>query len=81
MTLTRRQTIVEAMRVTDDNQDEVAKWCHGSIKGYRLPECEREIEFFARDREHRAAVGDWIVLDCGQFSVLTDAERHKFFLE
>lgn len=52
---------VEALQVSVENTEELARWCSGSIKSTALPAEEREIEVSFNGEEDRAAVGDWIL--------------------
>ena len=52
---------VEAVQVTEDNLEEVATWCNGSVRGTLLPEGDRMVEFNFRGEDQRANVGDWVV--------------------
>ena len=52
---------VTAVRVTEENLEDVATWCKGQVMGIKLPRNERAIEYVRDGEEYDAEVGDWIV--------------------
>ena len=67
--LRTRPTTVEAKQITDDNRDEVARWCGGWAFGYDV------VRWFSRDSGTvlDAQVGDWIVRSAfGHFVRVSD---------
>jgi hypothetical protein len=52
---------VSAVRVIEENLEEVASWCKGQAMGIKLPRNERVIEYVRDGKEYYAEVGDWIV--------------------
>ena len=75
----RRKTFsVEAIQVTDENQDAIANWCKGKVLATKASEGE-EAKFFVKvpvkrplnDRQSRAYVGDWVLEARSGFKVYT----------
>jgi len=56
----RREYVVEAMQVTQENMAEVAEWCGGSVETYHSPNGPRPI---IQLPGKRGEVNDWITLD------------------
>lgn len=54
---------IEAQQVQEETIEQVAVWCHGSIRGIRLPKREWVISIETLEGEMRAEVGDWVI--CG----------------
>jgi hypothetical protein len=75
--LTPKPDPVEALRfdVTETAQQEaMADWCNGRLRGMLLAPEERIIQMDGPDGEIEASLGDWIVRETsGKFRVLTDA--------
>lgn len=72
--------IVTAYRLSPVNIGQIAGWCGGNIKGLRLPEEKRCIDFFDkhRDIEVRVEMGDWIVLhNNGALEAMDDETFHE----
>jgi hypothetical protein len=70
---TRRPFDVDAVRVTEDNLDEVAKWCQGEVR--RTPSSERSrwpryvyvrVHHPRTPRDNKAFPGNWVVYADGQ---------------
>lgn len=52
---------VTAVQLTEDNLQEVAEWCNGSICPSLIPDNPPRVECTFRDERHLALVGEWIV--------------------
>jgi hypothetical protein len=63
MRFRKKPVVIEAERVTEYNQDTIAAWCGGAVKGMSLPYSERVIAIQTLEGEMQAKVGDWII--CG----------------
>ena len=55
-----RPHAVEAVKITVNNMEEVALWCGGEVKGYRLPDAYRSIEFYNRKGKQTARLNMWV---------------------
>lgn len=65
---TRKPFEVEAIQVTAENMEQVAKWCRGQLRrsagpGGRNPQryIKVPVKRFLTDRQTQAYVGDWVV--------------------
>ena len=79
---------VEAKQLTEINQEEVAKWCNGVIKGTRLQPIDRVIEFknALSDSEEEASVSEFIIKfylkdGTNTFSVVSEEVFNQLFVE
>lgn len=74
---------VEAIRLTEDNLEEVAEWCGGAIKGTKLTRDLQVVEVWnARtETEVVACIGDWLVKDSATGFELYDDEDFKSVFE
>lgn len=76
----RRSFEVDAVRVTDENIDDVAKWCQGEVletngKKYIKVKVQKIIS----DRQTQAFVGDWVLYAGAGYKVYTNrAFRNSF---
>lgn len=81
--LTPKPEICEAVRfnVTDrDEQDRMADWCGGRLRGTMLEPEDRIIQIDGLDGEMDANFGDWILREAsGRFRVLPDVELRKLY--
>lgn len=69
---------VEARQLTTQNLVEIEAWCHGSIKGTKLPVGDRVVDFFNQGNEIRVGVGDWVIKSAdGDFSVCSNLAFEK----
>lgn len=76
----RKNTEVCAYRLTVSNMLVLERWSRGAIKGTKLPAKDRVIEIRTFDQRNPcAAVGDWIVVERGNFDVYTNEYFHKCF--
>lgn len=86
----RKQFPVDAVRVTAENMDEVAAWCHGEVDVEKTParggSPEREDKFVKvrvhrplTDRQTKAFIGDWVLYAGTGFKVYTDKAFNKSF--
>ena len=57
----KKPLVIQACQLALDNFEEVELWCHGSLRGIRLPHKEWELEIFTLEGDLRAAIGDWII--------------------
>jgi hypothetical protein len=57
----KRPVVIEAVRLSEDNLEQVEKWCKGSIKGIKLPRYQQVIDIQTLEGEMRATIGDWII--------------------
>lgn len=86
----RKPFIVKAVKVTDENMNEVASWCGGTVKKsdtgqeggmegdvyYIKVEVKRPLD----DRQTRAYVGDYVLAAGRSFKVYTDYAFKKSFV-
>lgn len=81
--LTPKPEMCEAVRfdmTEDTDQERIADWCGGSLRGMRLSARDRIIQIDGLDGEMDANFGDWIVREAsGRFRVLPDLEIRKLF--
>lgn len=78
----RKPSKVEAVRLTEDNLEEVAQWCDGAIKGTKLPRNLQVVEVWNPriDMEVIAYVGSWLVKDSVMgFCVVKDEDFTKVY--
>lgn len=76
----RKPLFVEAVQVTDENFDSIAKWCHGDIcadgADHVKPPGTKYIRIHVLNpmnpRQTRAYVGDWILYTDKGFKIYTD---------
>lgn len=74
----RKPFVVDAVRVTRDNLEEVAKWCNGELKAVdgQEPYVYVRVAMPISERSKQAFVGDWVVyMSATGFKVF----RHKSF--
>lgn len=87
---TRKPFDVDAVQVTEDNIDEVAKWCMGEVRTFQTePNDEgvtREQKYIKvrvhramNERQTKAFVGDWILYAGTGYKVYTPAAFAKCF--
>lgn len=61
----RKPLVVDAVQVTEDNMEEIAKWCQGEVRS--MDESNRSQYVHVRvhnprsPRQTRAFVGDWLL--------------------
>lgn len=67
-TYTRKSFDVEAVQVTDENIEAVAKWCGGDVRSTSTDADEGAVSYIKvrvfrpmSDRQTRAYVGDWVL--------------------
>lgn len=71
----RRPLIVEAHQMTVGRRDQemLAHWCHGSLRGLSLSPSERSIKIPSQRGDIEAHPSDWIVKEIDEsFHVYTD---------
>lgn len=81
---TRKSFEIQAVQVTEENLEEVAKWCKGEIVTPADAKKNRYIKAPVRRplhlRQTQAFVGDWVLLFNTNFKVYTDlAFRENFY--
>ncbi len=62
----KKPLVIEARRFNSiliDDQELVAGWCHGKLRGTKLPPEERVIQIQTLEGEIEASFGDWVI--CG----------------
>lgn len=57
----KKPVTVEAYQLGTRNMEQLEEWCHGSIKGTKLPLNQRCIDIETLEGEMRANIGDWII--------------------
>lgn len=60
----KKPVVLEARRfdaVTIDEQERLADWCRGRLRGTRLPATERVIQIDTLEGEITASHGDWVI--------------------
>ena len=78
----RKPFYVDAVQVTAENMEEVAKWCQGSVQLN-----DKDSKNFIKVRVHRpltekqteAYVGDWVLYAGTGYKVYTDKAFHNSF--
>lgn len=61
MKFQKKPVVIEARQLRVDNMESIEAWCHGSIKGMRLPPEERIIHIQTLEGEMTARINDWII--------------------
>lgn len=86
----RKSFLVDAVQVTEENMEEVAKWCRGTIRTtdskiaeglHKEPERYIEVNVLNpyNDRQKQAFPGDWVLFSKNNFKVYLDKGFHKVF--
>lgn len=77
----RRQFAVEAVRVTEDNMEQVATWCEGAVK-----ETDDGVKYVKvkvirplNVKHSQAFVGDWVSISDAGYKVYTNRAFEKSF--
>lgn len=83
-TYMRRPFYVEAVRVTEENFDQVAEWCGGethvvNAKGKKSQYIKVDVKTALEERQSRARIGDWVLFTNKNFRVYTDRAFQKTF--
>lgn len=82
----RKPFEVEAVRVTEENFEEVAKWCGGDI--HHAPATKRRaearfiklrVQLAMSERQTKAFVGDWILYGGKSYKIYTNRAFTKSF--
>lgn len=77
--------LVDAIRVTEENLEEIAELCKGSVRGTRLPPKDRIIEFHNKlhDSTLHVNVGEWLMKgkDEGDFYPCKDEVFSQKYIE
>lgn len=79
---TRRPFVVEAVNVTAETMEEIARWCKGVVVSaddgsYIKVEVEKPLS----ERQTRAYPGDWVLYAGTGFKVYKDRAFHKTFVK
>lgn len=85
----RKSFPVDAVRVTVDNLEEVAKWCSGEIRDDTTEDNPSGhskmiwvmVQYPMNDRQSKAYVGDWVLYSGRGYKVYTDRGFRKVFDE
>lgn len=78
---TRKPFEVDAVQVTDDNIDEVAKWCQGEVKEEdNRPYIKVRVLRVIDERQTKAFVGDWVLYAGTGYKVYTPKAFQKSFI-
>lgn len=85
-TFARKPFYVQALRVTQENFDAIAKWVKGEIRESKQGKfVEVDVQRFLYERQRQAFVGDWILSsktgETESFKVYTDTAFRKSFDE
>jgi hypothetical protein len=82
----RKSFQVDAIKVTTENIDELAKWCTGEVRLGKNPRSDAEEKYIKvrvlrplHERQSQAFVGDWVVYAGTGFKVYTAAAFDKSF--
>lgn len=79
---TRKPFEVDAVQVTADNIEEVAKWCQGEVITEDDQPCIKVRVLRAlNDRQTKAFVGDWVLYAGTGYKVYIDKAFKKSFVE
>lgn len=83
----RKPFYVDAVQVTAENMEEVAKWCEGDLRKTSKPEGAQD-EMYIRvrvqkplnDRQTKAFVGDWVLYTSTGYKVYPPKSFDKSFV-
>lgn len=79
----RKTFKIQAVQVTEDNINEVAKWCSGEVKtalnGQGKTFIEVNVKKPMSDRQKQAFVGDWVLYNKSGYKVYTDRAFNACF--
>lgn len=79
---TRKPFEVDAVQVTAENIDEVAKWCQGEVTTEDGQPCIKVRVLRAlNERQTKAFVGDWVLYAGTGYKVYIDKAFKKSFVE
>ena len=80
----RKPFFIDAIRVTEDNFDKVAKWCGGTVKTEKRG--KKDVKFIEvpvsrpmNDRQAKAFIGDWVLFSNGSWKVYTNQAFENSF--
>lgn len=83
-TWTRTPFDIRAVQVTEEDMEAIAQWCNGKI--YGVQNYDEAIKFYIQfktiqfgPRIAKAFVGDWVILDRGNFKHYRDGKFQKDF--
>lgn len=88
-TYTTKPSEVHAVRITEENMVEVAKWCHGSLQSENNPKDASHVQKYIRLSSNRTPskrlgmgyVGDWMVQKGNSFRVFTPSNFDREFMD
>lgn len=80
----RKPFVVEGVRVTDENMEDVAAWCNGDIRtntedGSNKRYIKVRVHRPLTDRQSMAFAGDWVLYAGTGYKVYTNKAFHKSF--
>lgn len=84
----RKPFPVNAVRITRDNIEEVAKWCGGKVEVWKgrargkiveKPFIKMDVSHAISTRQTEGRIGDWILERDGEFKSYTDAAFQRIF--
>lgn len=79
---TRKPFDVEAVQVTEDNAEEVATWCQGTIVRHEEGGDYIKVRVLRviNEKQTRAYIGDWVLYAGTGYKVYTDKAFKKSFV-
>lgn len=77
----RKPFEVEAVEVTEDNLEEVAQWCQGSLREDSRKYIKVRVARALNERQTKAYPGDWVLYAGTGFKVYTPKAFAKTFVE
>jgi hypothetical protein len=85
-TYERKPFTVQAIRVTDANMQEVARWCHGTVvpgvrAGKQLDCIEVDVKNPINEKQKKAFAGDWVLKGSSGWKVYTSRAFNGCFVE
>lgn len=75
----RKPFEVEAVEVTEENIEDVAEWCQGTLMSDNRPFIKVRVARALNERQTKAYPGDWVLYAGTGFKVYTPKAFHKTF--
>lgn len=82
----RRPFEVDAVQVTEENMEAVAKWCQGDVRLERDKKTGEDVRYIkvrvfkpANERQTKAYVGHWVLYAGTGYKTYHDSAFHKNF--
>lgn len=75
----RKPFEVEAIRVTEENIEDVRDWCSGTLDQDNRPFVRVRVARALNERQTKAYPGDWVLYAGTGFKVYTDKAFHRTF--